>query len=215
MALRDQPARAAHRDDEGQWWAAPVVVIPVLALIANVGAYALAVHGAAFVVRFDIIGGFSYGMPSLFPILEALILAFGLWWCTPLSPGRAVVAAVILLVFRIAVTFAVVYVLSLTTPKMSDAFLTSPLAAYVPRVISTAFSGASLLLILAIYDRSFRSWWAWILTLLIWAGGTALLFWLYRSEILLASYPWVTQCVRALGFVVIGCQFQQSLRRQH
>lgn len=127
MALRDQPARAAHRDDEGQWWAAPVVVIPVLALIANVGAYALAVHGAAFVVRFDIIGGFSYGMPSLFPILEALILAFGLWWCTPLSPGRAVVAAVILLVFRIAVTFAVVYVLSLTTPKMSDAFLTESL----------------------------------------------------------------------------------------
>jgi len=88
------------------------------------------------------------------------------------------------------------------------------MSAYLAPFVSTLFSGASILLILAIYDRSFRSWGVWILTLVIWAGGTALLFGLWRNEVVMASYPWLAQCVRALGFVVIGYQFQQSLRRQ-
>lgn len=210
MAVRGQTARLSHGGDEGGSWA-PVFVIPILALIVNIGTYLLARSGHSFIVPINIVGGFTYRLAPLTPILEALILGFGLMWCARMGLGRAIGAVIALVVFRLAVAIAVAYGLAVQTASLSDAFLTSALAAYLPLVVATFFSGAALLFILALYEASFRSWWAWILALLIWAGGTALLFGLWRNEIVLASYPWLAQCVRALGFVVLGFQFRRSL----
>jgi hypothetical protein len=202
----------SHAGDTGLL--APVVVIPVLALIVNIGVFLLVKQGITYVIPIEIIGGFGFRLAPLAPILEAAILAFGLWRYSGDGIGRAGVAGVVIFVVRIVTAFIVGYVLKIVTAHMSDAQLTSASSAYISPFASAAASGAALLLVLAFYEPEFRSWLAWVLTLLIWAGGTVLLFYLWRNLIIADSYPWLSYGMRALGFVIIGHQFQRAMNNR-
>jgi len=198
----------SHAGDTGLL--APVVVVPVLALIVNIGVYLLLKQGITYVIPIEI---FGFRLAPLAPILEAAILAFGLWRYSGKSIGVASIAGVAIFAVRIVTAFIVGYVLKVVTSQMTTEQLTSASSAYISPFISAAASGAALLLVLAFYEPEFRSWLAWILTLLIWAGGTVLLFYLWRNLVIADSYPWLSYGMRALGFVVVGYQFQRAMRR--
>ncbi|HUZ71632.1 MAG TPA: hypothetical protein VMU87_01490 [Stellaceae bacterium] len=216
MTMRDQAGRVSPGGGQGAWWTSPVVVLPVLALIANAGVYLLATKGVSFIVPIELIGGFAYRFDPSVPVLEALILAFGLWCWSNLSTASAFVAAVVLFVLRVAVAFLWGYLMSKVMPLLPDAVLTMPTSFYGPLFLATAVTGASLLLVLAIYEPAFRAWWPWIVTLLIWAGGATWLFELYHDQFITRlSYHWLYEIVRALGFIPIGYAFRRPLRHFH
>jgi hypothetical protein len=105
--------------------------------------------------------------------------------------------------------------MSIITPMLSDAIVTMPESFYGPLFLQSAFAGACILLVLAYYEPAFRSWLAWLVILVLWAGGTTALFMAYRAEIVSqAAYPWVAPVVRMLGFIVIGYQFRHAVPRR-
>ena len=105
------------------------------------------------------------------------------------------------------------YLMSKVMPLLPDAVLTMPTSFYGPLFLATLVTGASLLVVLAAYEPSFRAWWPWILTLLIWAGGATWLFELFHDQFITRySYQWLYEIVRALGFVPIGYAFRRPLR---
>jgi len=213
MTLHGPAATAPGGTQSG--WASPIVVMPILALIVNVAVQLLAARGLNPVYPIEVIAGFRYPLAPLITILEALVLGFGLWHYAETGAGRATLAAICVFVFRIVTAIAVLYGLRIMTAHLSDEMLTSPISAYSPLFLQVAFSGAAILLALAIFAPSFRSWGAWIWTLLIWAGGAVLLFWLYRNSLILTSrdrYLWLAQIVRALGFLAIGCYLRPARR---
>ncbi len=209
--MRSTEQAGSHAGDSGLL--APIVVIPVLALIVNIGVYLLVKQGVTFVIPIEIVAGFAFRLAPLAPILEAAILAFGLWRYSGDSGGRALGAGVVIFVVRIVTAFVVGYALKIVTSQMSDAQLTSASSAYLSPFISALASGVALLFVLALYEPAFRSWLAWVLALLIWAGGTVLLFYLWRNLVIADSYPWLSYIMRAAGFIVVGHQFQRAMDR--
>jgi hypothetical protein len=211
MAMGDEPAPVSPGGRERAWWQSPVVVLPVLAFIANAGVYYLATKGIAITVPIELIGGFALQL-SVAPALESVILALALWWWSGLTAASALVAAIVLFVVRLAVTFGWAYMMSKVMPLLPDAVLTQSSSFYGPLFLQTAVAGAGVLVVLALYEPAFRAWWPWILTLLIWACSTTLLFVLYQDRVIMASYPWLAHLARALGFIVIGDAFRRPLR---
>jgi hypothetical protein len=209
MTIRDQSARMMAGGGQRTWW--PVVVLPVLAFIVNAGIYYLGTKGLRFGVPINLIGGFSL-VVSPAPVLESVILALALWWWSGLSAASAFVAAIVFIVVRMIATFGWGYLMSKVMPLIPLSVLTQSTAFYGPLFLQAAVTGASVLLVLTIYEPAFRAWWPWILTLLIWAGGTTLLFVLYHDQVIAASYPWLAHFARALGFVVIGWAFRRPQR---
>ena len=214
MTLQGRPASTAVQGTQGGMGSA-IVVLPIAALIANVAVQLLAMQGLNPLFPIEVVAGFRYPLAPLIIILEALILGVGLWYYAGIGTGRATLATICIFVFRVLTAIVVLYGLRIMTAHLSDALLTSPISAYTPVLLQIGFSGAAVLLALAIFAPSFRSWGVWILTLLVWAGGAVLLFWLYRNSILLTSrdrYLWTAQCVRALGFLVIGFYMRPASR---
>jgi hypothetical protein len=191
---------------------APVVVLPILAFIVDGGVYYLGTHGYRLSYPLNLLGGFSLNL-SMSPILESIVLAFALAWRSGLSAGRAVIAAIVLYVVRLIVTLAWGYAMGQLLAILPLSLLTQSTSFYAPLFLQTAITGASVLLVLAIYERAFRAWWPWIITLLIWAGGATLLFMLFHDQIIAREfYAWLAQAVRALGFLVLGYYFRPVAR---
>jgi hypothetical protein len=157
-------------------------------------------------------GGFSLVL-SVSPALESVILALALWLWSGLSGGRAVVAAIVLYVVRLIFTFGWGFIMSKLLEILPLSLLTQSTSFYGPLFAQTAVTGASVLLVLAFYEPGFRAWWPWILTLLIWAAGTTILFVLYHDQMIGRDlYAWLAHLVRALGFLVLGCYFRPAQR---
>jgi hypothetical protein len=190
----------------------PVVVLPILAFIVDAGVYYLGTHGYRLSYPLNLLGGFTLNL-SVSPLLESIILAFALAWWSGLSAGRAVIAAIVLYVVRLIVTLAWGYAMGQLLAILPLSLLTQSTSFYAPLFLQTAVTGASVLLVLAIYERAFRAWWPWILTLLVWAGGATLLFVLFHDQIIARdSYAWLAHGMRALGFLVLGYYFRLAAR---
>lgn len=210
MTLQDRPAAAGAQTQAG--WASPVVVLPILAFIVNAGVYYLGTMGLKVGYPINLMGGFSLVL-SVSPALESVILALALWLWSGLSGGRAVVAAIVLYAVRLVFTFGWGIIMSKLLEILPLSLLTQSTSFYGPLFLQTAVTGASVLLVLCFYEAGFRAWWAWILTLLVWAGGTTILFVLYHDEMITRDlYAWLAPIVRALGFLVLGCYFRPARR---
>ncbi len=209
MASQERPAGTALADRPGPGWASPVVVLPILAFIVNAGIYYLGTKGYKLSYPINLMGGFSLNV-SLTPALESVVLALALAWWSGLGAGAAVVAAIMLYVVRLLVTFGWGFLMGQILAILPLSLLTQSTSFYGPLFLQTAVTGASVLLVLAIYEPAFRAWWPWILTLLIWAAGATVLFMLYHDQVIAASYPWLAHAMRAAGFIVLGCYFRPA-----
>ena len=210
MTLQDRPSGAGAQAQAG--WASPVVVLPILAFIVNGGVYYLGTLGFKLGYPINLMGGFSLVL-SVSPALESVILALALWLWSGLSGGKAVVAAVVLYVVRLIFTFGWGFIMSKLLEILPLSLLTQSTSFYGPLFLQTAVTGASVLLVLCFYEPAFRAWWPWILTLLIWAAGTTILFVLYHDQMIGRDiYAWLAHLVRALGFLVLGCYFRPVRR---
>jgi hypothetical protein len=187
---------------------APVMLIPALALIAILVVLGLNLAGTNLVVPVNILAGFSYAVQPLAPALSAAILGYALWRYAGLGIGAVVIGMICIFALPIIVAFAVGYVVATFVPFEVASV---PENFYGLLLLQTGAGAASLLLVLAICTPAFRNVWVWVIVLVIWSGGATLLFWMFRNYLIAASYPWLYQTLRVLGFVVIGYQFQRPL----
>ena len=212
MTMQPGSTRVGASGGTGGGRAAPMIVLAVLAFIVNAGVYYLQTKGIKVSVPINLIGGFSLQV-NLSPALESLILAWALWVYSGLSFGAAIIAAIVLFVVRMLVTFGWGYLMSKVMPILPLSLLTQSTAFYGPLFLQVLVTGASVLVVLVVYEPAFRAWWPWILTLAIWAGGTTGMFVLYHDQdITRAVYPWLVYLTRAAGFLVIGYEFGRPQR---
>jgi hypothetical protein len=192
---------------------APVIVLPIAALVligAVIGAQA---EGYSWSFPIDILGGFSYRVAPLMTIAAALIIAFGLWRYGGMSQGWAWVTAICLFLVPNIASFMMNYLTGVLLANLSDAAVTNSQNFYFILFLKAAVSAASVLLVMAIASRRFRHWTQWLYIIVLWAGGDTLLFALYRDQVLpMNGYMMLYPVGRALGFIVIGYQLQRPAR---
>lgn len=197
----------------GQGAASPVVVIGIVALVLNLAVTTLSVFGVRLFIPFNIIGGFSFNLGVL-PVVTALIVAFALWRYAGVSQGRAWVAALLLLIVPIIVSFIVNYGTGVLLANLSNAMVTNATNFYGILFLKSAFSAASVLLVAAFYAPALRGWLVWVALIIVWAGGDTLLFMLFRNSVITRPvYQWLYPIERTLGFIVIAYQLQRPTGR--
>ena len=191
-----------------------IVVIPLLALILNGAIIAASTYGYNFSFPVNILGGFSFNVAPLFPAAAALIIGFGLWHGRTLDLGAAWLTVAFLLIAPIVTSFIMNYLTGVLLAHLSDAAVTNSQNFYFILFLKGAASAASVLLVMAIASRVFRSWWLWIAIIVLWAGGDTALFGLFRNSVVsMSAYHYLYPVVRMLGYIVIGYALQSSARR--
>lgn len=197
----------------GQRIVAPVIVVGLVALVLNLAVTGLFAIGYRLFIPFDIIGGFSFNL-GLLPVVTALVVAFALGRYGGLGLGRAWLAALLLLVVPVAVSFVVNYVTGVVLANLSDAMVTNASNFYGILFLKSALSAASVLVVAAFFAPALRTWPVWLSLIIVWAGGDTLLFMLYRNQAISRDlYQWLYPIERTLGFMVIAYQLQRPLRR--
>ena len=98
---------------------APIVVIPILALILNGAIIAASTYGYNITFPVNILGGFSFVVAPLFPAAAALVIAFGLWRYGGLGQGAAWLTALCLLVAPIVTSFVMNYLTGILLAHLS------------------------------------------------------------------------------------------------
>lgn len=189
----------------------PAVVLPVAALVLYGAIIYGQANGYSYSFPVNILGGFSYRVAPLMPAAAALICGFGLWHYGGMRQGWAwLTVACVFLVPNIA-SFLMNYLTGVLLANLSDAAVTNSQNFYFILFLKAAVSAASLLLVLAVASRLYRSWLVWVLVIVLWAGGDTLLFALYRDQVLpMTGYMTLYPVGRALGFIVIGYQLQRA-----
>jgi hypothetical protein len=197
----------------GQGVMAPVVVLPVLALILNGAIIAASSYGYTLFFPVNIIGGFSYNVAPLFPAATAIVIALGLWRYGGLSQGAAWGALVAVFIVPIVASFIINYLTGILLANLSDAAVTNSQNFYFILFLKSAVSAASVLLVMAFFSPLFRGWAVWLAVIILWAGGDTLLFGLFRNQMITrTAYQWLFPVVRVLGYIVIGYRLQARAR---
>jgi hypothetical protein len=189
--------------------ATPVIVIGIIALVLNLLVTGLAVAGLRLFIPFNILGGFSFNLGVL-PVVTALIIAFALWLYGGLGQGLAWLAALCLLVFPIIVSFIMNFLTGVLLSNLSDAAVTNASNFYFILFLKSAASAATILAVAAFAVPAMRQWPVWVGLIIVWAGGDALLFMLFRNVLITREvYQWLYPIERTLGFMVIAWQLQR------
>jgi hypothetical protein len=189
--------------------ATPVIVIGIIALVLNLLVTGLAVAGLRLFIPFNILGGFSFNLGVL-PVVTALIIAFALWLYGGLGQGFAWLAALCLLVFPIIVSFIMNFLTGVLLSNLSDAAVTNASNFYFILFLKSAASAATILAVAAFAVPAMRQWPVWVGLIIVWAGGDALLFMLFRNVLITREvYQWLYPIERTLGFMVIAWQLQR------
>jgi hypothetical protein len=205
--------QSTHAASGGGMGMAPVVVVGLVALVLNLAVTGLSVAGYRLSIPFNIIGGFSFNLGVL-PVVTALVVAFALWRYGGLGQGSAWLAALLLLVVPVVVSFIVNYATGVLLANMSNAMVTNASNFYGILFLKSAFSAASVLFIAALFAPVFRAWPVWVSLIIVWAGGDTLLFMLYRNQAISRDvYQWLYPIERTLGFMVIAYQLQRPPQR--
>jgi hypothetical protein len=208
---RHQPSGAMAMSGQGAGSA--VLVVGLVALVLNLIVTALSVAGYRLFIPFDIIGGFSFNL-GLLPVVTALVVAFALWRYAGLGAGLAVIAAVLLFVVPVVVSFLVNYGTGVLLANLSNAMVTNATNFYGILFLKSAFSAASVLLVAAFFAPALRDWSVWVGLIIIWAGGDTLLFMLFRNQMITRDlYQWLYPVERTLGFMLIAYQLQRPAQR--
>ena len=208
---RNRPGGAVAMGGPGAGSA--VLVVGIVALVLNLIVTALSVAGYRLFIPFDIIGGFSFNL-GLLPVVTAIVVAFALWRYAGLGSGLAVVAAVLLFVVPVVVSFIVNYGTGVLLANLSNAMVTNATNFYGILFLKSAFSAASVLLVAAFFAPALRDWTVWIGLIIIWAGGDTLLFMLFRNQMITRNvYQWLYPIERTLGFMLIAYQLQRPAKR--
>jgi hypothetical protein len=198
----------------GERTMAPVVVITILAIIANFAITAASAYGHSLFFPINILGGFSFNVAPLLPAAAALILAFGLWQYSHLSQGRAWLAALCLFVAPILFVQIWNALTGWLLNLLPDSVVTNSQNFYGIFFVQRAVSAAGVLLVLTVAAASFRTWRVWLYVLIVWAGGDTLLFGLYRDQVITREvYIWLYPLERVIGFIVLAWYFQPRARR--
>jgi len=209
---RNQSSGAVPSGAVGGQGMGPVVVVGLVALVLNLAVTALSVAGFQLFIPFNIIGGFSFNL-GLLPVVTALTVAFALWRYAGVSLGSACLAALLLFVVPVVVSFIVNYGTGVLLANLSNAMVTNASNFYGILFMKTAFSAASVLLVASFYAPALRAWPVWIALIIVWAGGDALLFFLFRNQVITRDvYQWLYPIERTLGFMVIAWQLQRPAR---
>jgi hypothetical protein len=188
--------------------ASPIVVLAVLALILDAAILVAGKMGVNPVIPIEIIGGLAYRVNPLIPLAEALILGYGLWRYAGLGIGRTVLAVIFLFAIRIAAAAVGNYLTGILIANLPDAVVTEPSAFLLPIVLQTIFTSACILLVLAISAAAFRSVVVWLVVIILWSGGAAAVYALFRNGTISATASlYLTPIVRAVGFLAIGWAF--------
>jgi hypothetical protein len=189
--------------------ATPVIVIGIIALVLNLLVTGLAVAGLRLFIPFNILGGFSFNLGVL-PVVTALIIAFALWLYGGLGQGFAWLAALCLLVFPIIVSCIMNFLTGVLLSNLSDAAVTNASNFYFILFLKSAASAATILAVAAFAVPAMRQWPVWVGLIIVWAGGDALLFMLFRNVLITREvYQWLYPIERTLGFMVIAWQLQR------
>lgn len=197
----------------GQGAMAPIVVLPVLALILNGAIILASAYGFSLFFAVNIIGGFSYNVAPLFPAATAIVIALGLWRYGGLGQGAAWAALVAVFIVPIIASFIINYLTGVLLANLSDAAVTNSQNFYFILFLKSAVSAASVLLVMAFFSPLFRGWALWLAVIVLWAGGDTLLFGLFRNQMITrTAYQWLFPVVRVLGYIVIGYWFQRPAR---
>ena len=194
-------------------WDSPVVFLPALLIVADILIFAITDAAGNVVIPVELIAGFTYRVLPLTPAFEAIVLAIALCRYSGVSAGQSVIAAVLMFVLRLVAAFIFGYTMSVVTPMLSDAVVSKPTSFYGPLLGQSVLTGAAVLVVLAYYERAFRSWIAWLYILLIWGFGTTFLFVLYHDQVIgMGVYPELSNIVRILGFAAVGYGFAMAAR---
>jgi hypothetical protein len=208
MAMGDRSAAGG-----GSALMGPMVVIPVLALVLNAAILVASAAGYNLIIPINILAALAFNVAPLFPAATALILGFALWQWGGMSQGRAWIAVLCLFLVPIVVSQIVNYGTGVLLMHLSDATVTNSQNFYFILFLKSAFSAASVLLVLAVADRRFRPWWVWVSLIILWAGGDTLLFGLFRNALITRDlYQWLYPCERVLGFILLAYALQRPRR---
>src|SRR6202035_2027821 len=101
--------------------------------------------------------------------------------------ARAVLAFVFLFVIRIAAAAIGNYLTGILIANLPDAVVTEPSAFLLPILLQTIFTSACILLVLAISAAAFRSVVVWIVVIILWSGGAAINYALFRDGTISAT----------------------------
>src|ERR1700733_7335011 len=162
---RNQPSGALTMGGQGAGSA--VLVVGIVALVLNLIVTALSVAGYRLFIPFDIIGGFSFNL-GLLPVVTAIVVAFALWRYAGLGSGLAGIAAVLLFVVPVVVSFIVNYGTGVLLANLSNAMVTNATNFYGILFLKSAFSAASVLLVAAFFAPALRAWTVWVGLIIIW-----------------------------------------------
>jgi hypothetical protein len=197
----------------GQGAGSAVLVVGLVALVLNLLVTALSAAGYHLFIPFNILGGFTFSI-GLLPVVTALVVAFALWRYAGLTQGRAWLAALLLFVVPIVVSFIVNYGTGVLLNNLSNAMITNSTNFYGILFMKTAFSAASVLIVAQYFAPALRAWGVWIGLIIVWAGGDIFLFMLYKNQIITRDiYQWLYPIERTLGFMVIAYQLQRPAKR--
>jgi hypothetical protein len=199
----------------GQGAMTPVVVITILAIIANFAITTASAYGHNIFFPINILGGFSFNVAPLLPAATALILAFGLWQYSHIGQGRAWIAALCLFVAPILFVQIWNAFTGWLLNLLPDSVVTNSQNFYGIFFIQRAVSAAGVLVVLTVAAAGFRAWTVWLWVLIIWAGGDTLLFGLYRDQVITREiYMWLYPVERVIGFIVLACYYQRPARSE-
>lgn len=188
----------------------PVLVIGILAIIANFAITLATVYGHTFFIPVNILGGFSFNVAPLLPATTALILAFGLWHYSRIRQSRAWLAALCIFLAPIILVQIWNAATGVLLNLLPDSVVTNSQNFYGIFFAQRTVSVLGVLPILAIAARPFRAWMVWVLVIIIWAGGDTLLFGLFRNSVMTReTYQWIYPCERVIGFLVLAYQWQR------
>ena len=197
----------------GQGAGSAVLVVGLIALVLNLLVTALSAAGYHLFIPFNILGGFTYSI-GLSSVVTPIVVAFALWRYAGLSQGRAWLAALLLFVVLIVVSFIVNYGTGKLLNSLSNAMITNSTNFYGVQFIRAAFSAASVLIVAQYFAPVLRAWSLWIGLIIVWAGGDIFLFMLYKNQFITRDvYQWLYPIERTLGFMVIAYQLQRPAKR--